>query len=192
MSHPSEQRLALYAGGELGAWSRWSVGQHVAGCAQCRGDVVAFQAARDRLREARSDWPGGLDWNRLASEMKANIHVGLAAGECVGPVAPRLARPRWQRAVILAPIVLPLVAVLLFVLDLRRPRPQAESTVWVEGTVLAATSEGIEWKQGDRMLSLQHPNVGEVNYLVNAQGTVRASYVDEETGQVTIHNVYAQ
>lgn len=192
MSHPNDVRLALYAGDELGAWSRWSVGRHVSGCARCRKEVAALQAARDRLREVRSDWPAGLDWNRLASEMKANIHVGLAAGECVGPVAPRLPRPRWQRAVILAPVVLPLLAVLFFVLDLKRPRPDSDAALWVEGTVLAATSEGIELKQGDRMLSLQHPNVGDVDYLVNAQGTVRASYVDEETGQVTIHNVYAQ
>ena len=31
-----------------------------------------------------------------------------------------------------------------------------------------------------------------MTYLVNAQGTLRARYVDSETGQVTIHNVYAQ
>jgi len=47
-------------------------------------------------------------------------------------------------------------------------------------------------KQGDRMLTLRPPNVGDVTYLVSAQGTLRADYVDEETGQVTIHNVYAQ
>ncbi len=192
MTHPADSRLALYAGGELGAWSRWRVGRHLASCARCRQQTAAFQAARDRLREARSDWPAGLDWNRLASEMKANIHVGMAAGECVGPVAPRPARPRWQRAVILAPVALPLVAVLLFVLDLRRPSPATDAPAWVEGTVIAVTPEGIELKQGDRMLSLRHLNVGEVDYLVNAQGTLRASYVDEETGQVTIHNVYAQ
>ncbi len=37
-------------------------------------------------------------------------------------------------------------------------------------------------RQGDRMLSLRHPGAGDVTYAVNAQGTVRARYVDAETG----------
>ncbi len=56
--------------------------------------------------------------------MKANIRVGLAAGECVGPVGTRSARRRWQRAVILAPLVVPVVALLLIGVWLGMPRPQ--------------------------------------------------------------------
>ena len=29
--------------------------------------------------------PAGLNWDRLAEEMSANIHLGLEAGECVAP-----------------------------------------------------------------------------------------------------------
>ena len=32
-----------------------------------------------------AEMPEGLDWDRLAAEMTANIRVGLAAGECVAP-----------------------------------------------------------------------------------------------------------
>jgi len=192
MNHPADARLALYAGGEIGVWARWRVERHLAGCAQCRRQVGSFQSDRDRLREACADLPQGLDFDRLASEMGANIRVGLAAGECVGPVGPRVLRPRWHRAVILAPVLLPVLAVLIFVLQWKRPHPQAELVPWVEGTVIAATSEGIELKQGDRILTLRPPNVGDATYLVSTQGTVRADYVDEETGQVTIHSVYAQ
>jgi len=192
MNHPAEARLALFAGGEIGRWARWRVERHLAGCAQCRGQVDAFRSDADRLRQACANLPQGLDFDRLASEMRANIRVGLAAGECVGPVAPRVIRPRWHRVVILAPVLLPLLAVLVFVQQLKRPHPQAEAVPWVQGTVIAATSDGIELKQGDRMLTLRPPNVGDVTYLVSAQGTLRADYVDEETGQVTIHNVYAQ
>jgi hypothetical protein len=101
-------------------------------------------------------------------------------------------RPRWHRAVILAPVLLPVVAVLVFVVETRRPPSRADVVPWVEGTLMESTAEGIELKQGDRMLSLRHPNVGDVTYLVSTQGTIRADYVDEETGQVTIHSVYAQ
>jgi hypothetical protein len=135
--------------------------------------------------------PEGVSWERLAAEIKANIRVGLAAGECVGPVEhPRPVRPRWQRALILAPVVVPVVALLLLGVWLGVPRPQAGKTAWVDGTLIEATSGGIELRQGDRMLSLRQPGAGAVTYAVNAQGTIGARYVDGDTGQVTIHNVY--
>jgi hypothetical protein len=133
-----------------------------------------------------------VNWDRLAAEITANIHLGLAAGECVGAPAARIPRPGWHRAVILAPVAVPLLVLLVAGLWFARPRPQVSAPQWVEGTVIQATAEGIELRRGDRMLSLRHPGAGDVTYAVNAQGTVRARYVDEETGQVTIHNVYAQ
>ena len=81
MSHPSETRLALYAGRELGVWSRWAVSRHVSRCSQCHDQVRAFVADKERLRRACAEFPAGLEWERLASEMTANIRVGLAAGE---------------------------------------------------------------------------------------------------------------
>ena len=192
MSHPPEVTLALYAGGELGLWARWRSRGHLAGCPDCRRVVEQFQAVREDLRLDQLGAPKGVRWDRLASEMTANIHVGLAAGECVGPVAVRRVRPRWHRAVILAPAIVPVVALLLIAIWYQFPRSQKERATWVDGTVVEATSEGIQWKQGDRMLSLRHPTAGDVTYAVNTEGTIRAGYVDTETGQVTIHNVYAQ
>ena len=192
MTHSRETSLALYAGGELSLLARWRVGRHVAGCSECRRLVEQFQSAREQLSSTRPDLPEGATWDRLAEEMKANIHVGLAAGECVGAPVSRALRPRWQRAVILAPVVVPLLALLVIGVWFGRPRPRASQSQWVDGTVIQATAEGIDLKQGDRMLSLQHPSAGDVTYAVNAQGTVSNRYVDKETGQVTIHNVYAQ
>jgi hypothetical protein len=192
MTHPSPASLALYAGGEVGVWRHWLVERHLAGCPDCRGSVDGFRSARERLQRAGANLPNGLNWGQLSAEMAANIRVGLAAGQCVGPVAPRVLRPRWQRAVLLAPVVLPLIAILVLVMQFGRPRLPAQGSPWVEGTVIQATADGIELKQGDRMLSLRHPGQGEVTYSANAQGTIRARYVDSETGQVTINNVYAQ
>ncbi len=192
MSHPLETSLALYAGGELGLWARWQLRGHLAGCPGCRRLVGQFQAVREELRRGQPELPGEVRWDRLASEMTANIHLGLSAGECVGPVAVRPARPRWHRAVILAPAIVPLIALLLIGIWRQWPRSQPGRTAWVDGTVVEATSEGIQWTQGDRMLSLRHPTAGDVTYAVNTQGTVRAGCVDTESGQVTIHNVYSQ
>jgi hypothetical protein len=192
MSHPRETDLALYAGGELGLLARIRLHVHLTGCPECRGMVQDFRESREALLHGRSEMPEGVRWDRLASDMTANIHLGLAAGECVGPAQVPRIRPRWQKAVILAPVVVPLIVLLVIGVYFQWPYPQRPASGWVEGTVVEATSEGIDWRQGDRMLSLRHPAAEDVITVVNTQGTVRTRYIDVETGQITIHNVYAQ
>ncbi len=86
MSHPSEMSLALLAGGDLGVWARWRMRLHLSGCERCRRELEQFEFSRERLRSAPEEVPGEVNWAPLAAEMKANIHLGLAAGECVGPL----------------------------------------------------------------------------------------------------------
>ena len=131
--------------------------------------------------------PEGLDWTRLAGEMKANIHVGLAAGRCVAPAEPERRAPLGRVAALLAPVLL----LLLVGFWLQRPGHKPPSPQWEEGTVIEASGGGIELRQGGRMLSLRHPEAANVTYTGSAQGSMRARYVDSETGQVTIQNVYA-
>lgn len=83
MKHPSEIQLALWAGHDLGVWSRWRVGAHVAHCAVCSAEVQAHQSGSAQLRELASVMPEHINWTRLAPEMTGNIRVGLAAGECI-------------------------------------------------------------------------------------------------------------
>src|SRR4051794_1056729 len=94
MKHPHESDLALFAGHDLGFLSEWRVSRHVARCEQCRASVDAFESARLEVT-GLGELPPEIAWNRLASEMKANIRLGLAAGECVGPSEPekRLSLP---------------------------------------------------------------------------------------------------
>ncbi len=193
MTHPSPRDLALLAGGELSRLRRWWIGRHAATCPDCARRLRAFESDRQRLGAARQDLPPGFDWEGAAAEMTGNIRVGLAAGACVGPAAATPpSRPRWRRAALVAPVAIPLIVLLVVGLVSLRPGRAPAGTPWVEGTVVEATGGGIELRQGDRMLSLRHPSGGDVSFAVNAQGTVRARYIDEETGQVTIHNVYAQ
>ena len=85
MKHVSESDLALYASGDLGGWPRWTTALHVHRCVECREMVEAYRMLRADARSETSALPAGLDWDRLSAEMRANIHVGLAAGECVTP-----------------------------------------------------------------------------------------------------------
>jgi hypothetical protein len=188
MRHPDEAILALFAGGETGPWARWKIARHIGRCPRCGGEVERFRGARERLRDACSEMPEEANWTRLAADMKANIRVGLAAGECVGAAEPETRWLNWR----VAAVALPVAALVLagVWMEMRRPAPNLAS--WVDGAVVEGTATGIEFRRGDRMLSLQHPSAGDVSYLVNTQGTVRARYVDSETGQITIHNVYPE
>lgn len=192
MRHPGVYELALYAGGELGWWERWRISRHVKLCAACHGEIAAFQTAREAFREEAAALPAGLDWDRLAAEMKANIHLGLVAGECVGgkrpaPSAPGGERLTWRAAAALA--MMTLVIVTGWFLNV--PRPEMAGTQ-PAGYVLEATSAGIGLKENGRALTVLSPAEAAVTYSVNAQGSLRARYVDSDTGQVTIANVYAE
>lgn len=190
--HPSETSLALLAGGELGGWSRWRVQRHVAGCGECQREVSEFSALRQEVA-----WAGQepeVDWNRLASEMKANIRLGLEAGECVGGAA----RPQSifsLRALAACASLAVLVAASYLV---ERPAPPVAEAQAREATVLEASDMGIQVKEGQHAMMLLNTNArklktgaSDVSYAATGS-TVRARYVDSDTGYVTINNVYVQ
>ena len=81
MKHPSEANLALFAGGELGSLRRWSIARHVSACVECERGVSEFSALRDEAAEL-SELPE-VSWGSLTAEMKANIRLGLEAGEWI-------------------------------------------------------------------------------------------------------------
>jgi hypothetical protein len=188
MSHPSSNVLALLAGGELPPWSRWRLGRHLKRCPECRREVEAFCREREWIREAAGALPAEAHWGRLAAEMKANIQVGLSAGECVDRAEPAAQWLGWRAAAALASITLVIVSGWW----LHMPRPPVASSEYAGGIVLAATPVGIELKQEGRALTLMHPSSEPVLVSVSVQGSMTARFVDEETGMVTINNVYLQ
>src|SRR5215831_6916960 len=81
MGHPKEETLALHSSGDLGWFAAWRTERHIARCARCREEITEFREMREALPEM-AELPE-LQWNRLAAEMRANIRLGLAAGEFV-------------------------------------------------------------------------------------------------------------
>jgi hypothetical protein len=195
MRHLNEATLALHAGGDLGSFARWRAERHLTQCEQCRAELAAFAAAREITSEL-AEIPE-LPWNRLAAEMKANIRLGLAAGECVRDNAAPLRDHHWFRGARAAVACASVVALLAAGLVLERPHPSvtADNAVTLENT-----PDGIQMSDGVQALSLRNPlelrtgGAQSVIYSVNSQGRIGARYVDPRTGLMTINNLdlYAQ
>lgn len=188
MRHPVEGDLALFAGHDLNFVSAWRIGRHVSRCEHCSAVVEAFETQRHDVA-ALAELPSGIPWNRLASEMKANIRLGLAAGECVagpkaGSVSPFPSFSSFQTAMAYAGVVILVVAGLW----LQRPAPPAMQTA-NHGAELAATRDGIELSDAGGSFGLRYGASRDINYSADAKGSMGARYVDTSTGYVTVVNV---
>jgi hypothetical protein len=188
--HPNEIRLSLYAGGELALLERGRTGFHVQRCENCRLKVEAMQVASAALRRAANELPGGLNWDRLAAEMTGNIRVGLAAGECIS-VPPRKGdRLGWRAAAVVASATLLIMTAWWLNIPPSRRSAANSNVVRLEVT---ASGSGIELKQNGAALTLLNQSAGSGSTVfVSSPGSLRARYVNAETGQMTINNVYAQ
>jgi hypothetical protein len=188
MTHPKETELALYAGGEAGLWRRWRVARHLKGCHDCRRLVEEHQAIRQWTRE-QGELPAELGWPQLAAEMKANIRLGLAAGECVGG-ALEAAAPKWWRPALVAPVLL-VIVLGWWLQSWHAPQVAVVSSPAPAGLVVRANLGWIEVEQNGRALALLHPEAAEVTVSASGEGA-GARYVDSRTGYVTISHVYTQ
>ncbi len=188
MRHLSEAELALEAGGDLSGFARWRAERHLARCQACRDEYDSFVHAL-RLASALEELPE-LRWNRLAMEMKANIRLGVAAGDCVRTEPPPLRETPWYVGVRGAVAFASTVALLVTGLMLERPAPLSSA----QGVELQSTAAGIQVREGRAAMRLMRRGAAEqdVTYMPGAQGSMRARYMDPETGYVTVTNVYAE
>jgi hypothetical protein len=187
MKHPSQEILALQAGGDLGWMARWKTARHLADCDLCAAEVAAFGELRKTLPELRQI--PEVPWNRIAAEMRANIRLGLAAGECVrSSDRPLRDSPLFSgaRATLALASVL---ALMVTGLMLERPVPMRARA---NEPMVQATANGIQSRSGDQAFGLMHSGASSVTYTVGAQGTLGARYTDPETGNVTMTKVYVE
>jgi len=200
MTHPSDTDLALYGGGDLKLWERWRVGRHVDNCAQCSAELASFRTIRSDLAGASNRIPEGLRWDRLADEMVANINVGLQAGECVTPVHTSAARVDWRAAAVMAGMSLVLLAAWYL-----NPMPRSghgalpgimagNATMRAPKVEIRTTSAGLEVNENGNAMVLLNGSSGrpQRTMIVSSPGSLRARFVDGDTGQITINNVYSE
>jgi hypothetical protein len=192
MPHPSEQDLALYAGNDLGRLTRMRVDWHLRNCGKCQQEVTEFSALR--AETVRSASEPDVNWTRLAAEMKANIRLGLEAGECIAPLPSRHRAPSpWAWASLVTAALIAIAAGgeiwINHPWSLNAEPPGLASTVPQE-IVLEVKDSGILRRDGDAITDEWRNNSrGDIVSSVNAQGGVSASYVDSKTGMVTVDNI---
>ncbi len=186
--HPRDTQLALFAGGDLAGLDRWLVSRHVSGCSRCRDEVAGYRASSIEMLQSVTILPKDLDWQRLSAEMQANIRVGLAAGACVGSLPETRDHLGWKAALVMASIAV-LVATGWF---LNAPRRAPVAVQSETGIVLETSASSIEIKQNGSVFSMRHPSQNGLTVSMSGQGSVGARYLDADTGQVTIHHVYAE
>lgn len=205
--HPSEMILALYAGGDLDWRERLSAAWHVRRCARCRARVEEYDADRVLRAESAETMPLPANWDALAEEMTANIRLGLEAAECIrdtDPVPARTSnilgahRPGWYwkpAAGILTGMAVVVFALVSLQSDVfyRVWRGISRGVNETQSVVLETSSSGIEVRRGARTkMKLLVGNHRPEQVSVNLEGSVRAQYVDDDSLQVTVTNVYAQ
>jgi hypothetical protein len=185
-AHPAETELALYAGGDLPWFRQWRTERHVHRCSECQQSAAEYSELR-----AAPATVTGLNWNRVASEMKANIRLGLSAGECVGGrLAPRNV-VSGSRLILAGGLLCVLVAVGAY---LSRPNlhPGVSSRI-TSGTVLEAAESGIQVRGVRQTLRILNPaTTRNVVYTVGAQAELQARSLDPATGNVAIVHVYGE
>jgi hypothetical protein len=189
MKHPELETLALHAGGDLGLLAAWRTRGHVANCARCRDEAAAFASLRDAAPEL-SEMPE-IHWGQLSRDMRANIRVGLAAGECVGSAPGWLDTGFFTHARMAAAAAC-VVVMLITGFALQHPAPGPEFARG-QGVEVRATVNGIQVRSGGEAMRFLHANLKreDVTYLPGAQGSMQTQFVDPQTNMVTVTNVYA-
>ena len=195
MTHPRQEELALAASGDL-SWGRWlRLRLHTRGCGFCREELRSFAGLRASMEDSRQAMPAEADWDQMALEMKANIRLGLEAGQCVArvPSSQPLGPAEWWRPAVALGSLLVLVTAGWWYVRLRAmPRVEQVTIEAPAPVLLRATLAGIGVEHSGFALSVRYEGSRDVTVSAGGQGSLKARYVDEETGQVTITHVYTE
>ncbi|MBI3667243.1 MAG: zf-HC2 domain-containing protein [Acidobacteria bacterium] len=183
LRHPEETDLALFAGGELGPLARWRIEGHLSGCAACRQAVGEFFELRSRAMDL-AELPA-LDWSQIAARIHRRVEQERESSRSSFRGL-TLWRPAWSLALALL-VLLGSGAYVTY----QRVLPGRAGSGAVQ---LDATADAVELRVGERqVLTLMNTaqNETQVHRRVSADA-VSARYLDADTGNITVNNVYVQ
>lgn len=188
-NHPDLVALVLHASGDLRGVARLQLGWHLRHCSVCRNEVDGFRALRAELRQAAGQqaFASLPHWKRMEREMIGNITVGVAAARCIEGIGRK--RVFFSRAV-WACVAVTVLFIGFWVTRLIERRDVRPNSQQFAGTIVETTPGGIAVRTAGASLTILHPASAVVS-LGRGPG-LAASYIDQETGEVTITNVYGK
>ena len=195
--HATESQLALLQTGELGLLENWRVRWHVRSCERCGHELAVYEEMLAVLEGDAGQMPAGLDWQRMAAEMTANIHLGVAAGECVRPLrAEANTEPGWApfswKSVMRPALGVASLVVMLYAGTWMLTKKMENSANRGPGEVVLEARPGtLEIRSHGAAFSLVRASMATADVSVGTGGSLQARDVDD-SGQVTIYHVYAQ
>jgi hypothetical protein len=201
-SHPTLEDLALASRGDLPFFQQRQVKRHVRYCPTCEHELENYRSLVDGIKhqseaEALTTGEMLLDWQRLEREMAGNIKVGIAAAQCIQRSSGD-GFHRWRLPALVAALSVIFVAGWL----INVPRDDMDRVVTAfrsairsqhpNGIVLETNPHGVSVRFQGASLTLLHPTTARATASFTSASSVGERYMDDETGQVTIANVYGQ
>lgn len=181
MADRKQHERALLAGGEAAWWqrllARWR--------SRPEDEILdeEFRRIREQLPQYR-DLPPYFAWDSLAGEMKANILLGVEAGEVVRPRSEGRAIG-WRAGLAMAMLTLLMIAGYWWQMPHR-----LRDAGTLQQAVMQASPGQLAIHQQDTGFSVLFHETDASLEISGAAGGVRADYVDQETGQLTVAHVY--
>ncbi len=201
MPHPAPEMLALYTRGDLPFITRFRLRSHLQECHDCEHQAsVFFFATVELKREASTEtltaFEAIADWHTLEREMLGNIVVGVAAARCIEKVGrkrtwlPKLAITAGLAALFVAGWTTHIPHEQTSQVLASVSRYLGGRTALPLGNIVRTTPTGIAVRSEGVTLTILHPPTAVVS--MSGSSSVEARYIDEDTGQLTITNVYGQ
>lgn len=201
--HPMLEELALASRGDLPFLRQRQVIRHARHCPSCEHELDDYRSLVAGVKhqsdaEALTTGETLLDWQRLEREMAGNIKVGIAAAQCIQSSSGH-GFHRWRFTTLITALSIIFVAGWLINVprdDMDRIltafRTAVSRSQHANGIVLETNSHGVSVRFQGASLTLLHPTTARATASFTSGSSVGVRYVDDETGQVTITNVYGQ
>ncbi len=199
MRHLNDSEAALASSGDLSFVARMRSRAHCAVCSSCRMRVEVFRQDAERVRKIVPDFelPRSMDWGEIEREMFANVRLGLDVSEIrtdFGKVPERAIS--WAGAVSIAT----LTAIVITGWFLAGPRtqqyllhaPRAVAQVKSGAMILRGDENGVGLESRGVGMILRNAASPSSRFEVGLEGSVRSSVVDQDSGQVTVSQIYVE
>jgi hypothetical protein len=171
--------------------------RHVGACPQCQEEVSLFRDVAVAARAETCEMPAGVQWERLAGEMRANVRLGIEASDAISAYGSKLdpgpvQGMSWRMAALATGFVM--LISLGYWLSAVKKSEQIAAMRGPDPIVVEASERAVGMSDGIKGMELQGPktNPRAAVVTVSTIGSAAAQYVDEETGQVTVNHVYVE